>query len=205
MEPRILVVDDSLTARMKVKEILENEGAKVELAEIGKEGTTLAQRFHPDVIILDVVLPDCDGIELCQGWRSHGDLKHIPVLLMSGERAGQDDRVAGLRSGAMGYVVKPFADQELLAQVNMLYHLGKTQKQLRQRAVDLSRSNQDLQEFAYVISHDLMEPLRMISSYMELLEKRYGGNIDAEANTFIEYASDGARRMQRRRGKAPLR
>ena len=197
MEPNILVIDDSLTARMKFKELLEEEGAKVEIAETGKEGSSLARQLHPDVIILDVVLADCDGIQLCQDWQEDSELKYIPVLLVSGERAGQDDRVAGLKSGAMGYVVKPFADQEVLAQVNMLYHLGKTQSQLRKHATDLSRSNQDLHEFAYVISNDLMEPLRMISSYMELLESRYGGNFDEEASTFIDYAVDGSKQMQK--------
>jgi len=182
---------------MKVKETLEEGGAEVELAESGKEGTSLAKQLRPDVIILDVVLEDCDGIELCQGWQSDSDLKHTPVLLMSGERAGQDDRVEGLRSGAMGYLVKPFADQELLAQVNMLYHLGKTQKQLRQRARDLARSNDDLEQFAFVISNDLMEPIRMVSSYTKLLKERYGNSLDEEADTFINYAADGALRMQK--------
>ena len=93
MEKRnILVIDDSLTARMKLKDLLEEEGAKVEVAETGEEGSALAQQFHPDVIILDVVLSDCDGIQLCQGWQEDPELKYIPVLLVSGERAGQDDR-----------------------------------------------------------------------------------------------------------------
>lgn len=197
MDPNILVIDDSLTSRMKLKELLEEEGAHVEVAETGEQGTALARQMHPDVIILDVVLSDCDGITLCQSWQKDPELKYTPVLLVSGERAGQDDRVAGLKSGAMGYVVKPFAVQEVLAQVNMLYHLGKTQNQLRRRAMDLSRSNQDLQEFAYVISNDLMEPLRMVSSYMEMLEDRYGKKFDDEANTFIQYAVDGAHRMQK--------
>ncbi len=193
----VLVIDDSATNRLIVRKMLQDGEATVLLAATGKEGTEMAIEHRPDVIVLDVVLPDADGMDLCRQWHKDPRLADIPVLLISGERLADEDRAAGLRSGALGYLLKPFSDIELLAQVHLLDQLGRTHQKLKRRNAELEASNRELEQFAYVVSHDLKEPLRTISGYCDLLGRRYGDQLDEKAGGYVKLAVRGALRMQR--------
>lgn len=194
--PLVLVIEDSATTGAIIRNFLESARATVILAENAEQGTALAIQRHPDVIVLEVVLPDADGVQLCRDWREDARLKDTPVLLISGQRVRDEDRAAGLRSGAMGYLVKPFSSGELAAQVNLLHQLGLSHRKLRQRNRQLEESNRELEQFAYVVSHDLKEPLRTVSCYCQLLEQRLKGELDSESREFLQFAVDGAGRMK---------
>lgn len=194
--PTILVVDDSASCRTELEELLRRNGFRPILAASGDEGTRLAKRCHPDVTIVDLALPDIGGVELCRQWQADPALTDLPVLLISGERTDGEQRAEGFRCGARGYLAKPFSETGLLAQIRLLHQLRQTHEQLLRRNRDLEASNQELQQFAYVVSHDLKEPLRTVTSYCQLLQRRYSDQLNAEAGQCIDFAVEGARRMR---------
>lgn len=194
--PTVLIVDDSASCRALLQDLLAENGFQPVLASDGAEATRLARRSRPDVIIVDVVLPDVSGIELCGRWSQDPVLCDVPVLLVSGEQTDGEQRAAGFRCGARGYLVKPFSDTELIAQVRLLQQVRRTHDELVRRNRELEASNRELQQFAYVVSHDLKEPLRTVASYCQLLQRRTRGQLDADSRQCIDFAVDGARRMR---------
>jgi two-component system, OmpR family, response regulator MprA len=114
---RIMVVDDERAVREAIERALELEGYEVELLGDGQAALEALERQSPDAIVLDVMMPRLDGIQVCRRLRSAGD--HTPVLMLTA-RDAIGDRVSGLDAGADDYLVKPFALDELLARLRAL-------------------------------------------------------------------------------------
>lgn len=122
----------------------------------------------------------------------------IEVPMLGGGSMGINSREPDAFDEATIQVVEPFVQLAAsgLQRIRAFVELARANDELALRAKHLERSNRDLEEFAYVASHDLQEPLRMVSSYMELLQRRYQGQLDEKADRFIFYAVDGAQRMK---------
>ena len=114
---RILVVDDERAVRESLRRALSMEGFDVELAENGERALEAINGETPDLVLLDVLMPGVDGLEVCRRIRREG--LAVPVLMLTARDAVKD-RVAGLDAGADDYVVKPFALEELFARVRAL-------------------------------------------------------------------------------------
>lgn len=127
----ILVVDDDDGVRQLFVSCLRREGYAVDEAATGQQGLHLAQTRHPDLVLLDVRLPDVSGIEICRLIKGDAALKDVFVILCSGEATSVEHKVDGLHTGADEYLTKPFGINELLARVQTLMRLRNTTAALR--------------------------------------------------------------------------
>ncbi|VAW38715.1 Two-component transcriptional response regulator, LuxR family, partial [hydrothermal vent metagenome] len=121
MTIRILVIEDEERIRQFLQRGLSFEGYRVDTASDGQTGLDLARENPPDLVLLDLMLPGMDGIEVCRRLRTVSDL---PILMLTAKET-IEDRVTGLDAGADDYLVKPFAFDELMARVRAL--LRRTQ------------------------------------------------------------------------------
>ena len=118
---KIVVIDDERSVRDVVRAYLEKDGFTVFVAADGRDGLELAERHQPDLIVLDLMLPDVSGEEICRDIRARSD---VPILMLTA-KASEDERVDGLLLGADDYLVKPFSPRELVARVRAV--LRRTQ------------------------------------------------------------------------------
>jgi DNA-binding response OmpR family regulator len=117
---KILLIEDDADLFALLKYNLEKEGFNLVGAQTGKGAVEFCRRERPDLIILDIMLPDSDGLDICKGIRNHPELAHIPVIFLTA-RASETDRIVGLELGANDYIVKPFFVRELIARIKIQF------------------------------------------------------------------------------------
>jgi two-component system response regulator MprA len=133
-DPRILVVDDEPGVQASLERLLRQAGYQVETASDGRRALTAVGESAPDALVLDVVMPGLDGLEVTRRLRDMGD--QTPVLLLTA-RDEVSDRVTGLDAGADDYLTKPFAVEELLARLRALLRRSGADETAELRAGDL--------------------------------------------------------------------
>jgi two-component system phosphate regulon response regulator PhoB len=115
-QPTVLVVEDEPAQREVLSYNLEAEGFRVARAENGEEALVLVAEENPDIIVLDWMLPNVSGIEVCRQIKTRPETRNVPIIMLSA-RSEEVDRVRGLETGADDYVVKPYSVIELMARV----------------------------------------------------------------------------------------
>lgn len=197
---RILMVEDMEDDVLLVKQALQKGGfspnvKRVECAEDMKEAF---QRAEWDLVISDYFMPNFTAEEALSIMQSES--LDLPFIIVSGA-IGEDSAVAAMKAGAHDYVMKdklarlaPAVERELKeAEERRLRRFAEAE--LKRRAEDLANSNEELLRFAYVASHDLKEPLRTITLNLELVNQQCEGKFDADIDSAIGFAIDGAKRM----------
>ena len=133
MANRILVVDDERIVTEVVERYLRLEGYEIRVAENGTQALEIAGEWHPNLVVLDLMLPQVDGLEVCRQLRQKGP---VPIIMLTA-KGEETDRIVGLELGADDYVVKPFSPRELVARVKSV--LRRTSDSLGQQTDGLLR------------------------------------------------------------------
>jgi len=138
---KIMLIEDDADLYALLKYNLEKEGFALVGSQTGKGAIELCRRERPDLILLDIMLPDSDGLDICKGIRSHAELVHIPIIFLTA-RASQADRIVGLELGANDYIVKPFFIRELIARIKIQFRpQPAAQRALKSGTLELDRSS----------------------------------------------------------------
>ncbi len=116
---RILLIDDHQTVFRLLEAIVRIKGYELLYAESGQQGIVLARQELPDLIVLDVMMPDIDGFKVCQYLKENDETKAIPVMFLTAKGA-EDDLENGRKAGAEGFMTKPFKTNEVLKQIEKL-------------------------------------------------------------------------------------
>ena len=138
---KIVLIEDDSDLFSLLKYNLEKEGFAMAGSQTGKGAIDLCRRERPDLILLDIMLPDSDGLDICKGIRSHAELAHIPVIFLTA-RATETDRIVGLELGANDYIVKPFFVRELIARIKIQFRSqGAPQRTLKAGGLEVDRES----------------------------------------------------------------
>jgi two-component system, OmpR family, response regulator MprA len=197
-QPRVLIVDDDANITSFLKRALAYEGYQVETAPDGASGLAAARDNPPDVVVLDVMMPGLDGVELARRLRAgEEETGRLPILMLTA-RDDVSDRVQGLDAGADDYLAKPFALEELAARLRALLRRREPEAQRLLRFADLvvdtssrevRRAGRDVQLTTkeYELLTFFMRHPRQVLTREQLLERVWGINFEAETHVLEVY------------------
>jgi len=174
---QILIVDDTQANVTLLKHVLPGEGYGIITANSGAEALSKAKDHIPDLILLDIMMPEMNGYEVCKKLKDIDTTSEIPVIFLSA-LTDTYDKVKGFKVGGVDYITKPFKREEILARIGLHIRLKQYQQEkeerikvLRDRELELSKLNREKDELMRIVSHDIKNPLTGIIGVVNILKE----------------------------------
>ena len=194
-DPALLLVDDRPENLLALEATLAPLGHRMVRAGSGEEALRQLLVDEVAVIVLDVQMPGLDGFETAAAIKERDRTRDIPIIFLTALSREEEHRLRGYETGAVDYVFKPVDPDLLRAKVAVFVELHLAHRRLREQTEELARSNHDLEQFSWIASHDLQEPLRIVSGYLELIADALGEGAPATVTQWIGRAQESAARM----------
>jgi two-component system alkaline phosphatase synthesis response regulator PhoP len=202
---KVLVVDDDIKVIKILKLYLQHDGCEVITAENGREALQLARDFRPDVIVLDLLLPEINGLEVCRVLRSESN---VPIIMLTA-RTSERDRIHGLDLGADDYVTKPFSPRELAARVRAVLRrmpgLGHMPREIRcgdvkidfvRHQVSIADKNINLTPVEFRLLGIMMRSPGRVFSRAELIDQVFDYDFDGFEHTVETHVRNLRRKLE---------
>lgn len=186
---KILVVDDVSQNLQVIGSTLKSKGFSIALANNGAQAIAVAKSRNPDLILLDIQMPEMDGFKVCELLKSSDETKDIPVIFLTALN-DKNDIVKGFDSGGVDYITKPFNQQELIARIVNHLELRHSKLIIENQNKDLIKSNQDKDKFLSIIAHDLKSPFNGLLGIAEILANEFDSLKTEEAKEFSKSLYD---------------
>lgn len=165
---QILIVDDTELNIILLNQILLNAGYRVLTANGGKKCLEILEKELPDIILLDVIMPELNGFDVAQKIKGNDRTKNIPILFISAV-SDFDTKIKGLEQGAVDYITKPYDDREIIARIEIHLKIKALEKEKINYIEELEKLNSEKDNLLQVMAHDIRSPLTSIMMMSEFL------------------------------------
>lgn len=195
--PNILIVDDRKENLLATEKVLKKLDAGIFKANSGNEALSLMLRHKFAVILLDVQMPEMDGFEVAMLMQENESMRGIPIIFVTAISKEEKYASQAAEIGAVDYIFKPINPEILKSKVKVYLDIYVQREQILKLNATLSQSNEELERFAYICSHDMQEPVRMMNSYGGMLEEESEGVLNEKSKKYLRYIIGNAGRMQK--------
>lgn len=178
-KPSILLVDDTTDSLQLLTQLLRMESYEVRPVLNGTQALQAARHSQPDLILLDILMPDIDGYEVCRQLKADDRTKDIPVIFLTCMDLYENEAY-GFELGAVDYIAKPYNSAIVKSRIRTHLQIKIQNDILRQQAEELRIAYAELESFSYSVSHDLKSPLQIIRTYNDFLAEKMKSQEDEE-------------------------